>query len=351
MKNEFKGFIKALKSSDSLFVTRHGDKVYVLNPYAGVQLQAIAYQEYFVKDSPCFPPVNDGDSKAIKFRKKNDFDISDGGIKQPEKIFDTECPDIMEATQYLYDAVNLGVARIIVGAGKGMAVNTIYIDAIKDFGGLIESAQGTTGIVRITTGDIRFIMLPIRMDEKFEAVVNALISREENGDMTSYRKRIEELERQLKTVSGDLEKANDKIGIIENENAHLKAYIAAIETKAVQEADAVSEAEAEAEEPEEIKGIEVFDVEGYLEEVEDAEDRITDELIEALNETDGVTAELIGTWLWVTGNTKEHKETLKALGFRWSGKKQAWYMAPNSIKRNYKARYNNMDAVRQAHTA
>ena len=36
--------------------------------------------------------------------------------------------------------------------------------------------------------------------------------------------------------------------------------------------------------------------------------------------------ELIGSWLWVTGNTKEHKELLKSLGFRWASKKLAWYM-------------------------
>lgn len=347
MKNTFKGFIKALKSSDNMFVTRHGDTVFVLNPYSGVEIPNGVYKEFFVKDSPCFPPVNDGDIKTINFHKKNDFDISDTGIKEPEKIFNTDCVDIMERTKYLWET-DLGVARIIVGGDKGMAVNTLYIDAVEEFGGLIESAQGTTGIVRITSGDVRFIMLPIRTDAKFDAVVNAILKKGDT-DMTSYKKRVEELERQLRTMGNDLEEANKKIGILENDNAHLKAYIAAIESKAVQEADA--EAEAEAEEPEEIKGIEVFDVEGYLEEVEDAEDRITDELIEALNETDGVTAELIGTWLWVTGNTKEHKEILKSLGFRWSGKKQAWYMAPNAIKRNYKARYNNMDAVRQAHTA
>ena len=36
--------------------------------------------------------------------------------------------------------------------------------------------------------------------------------------------------------------------------------------------------------------------------------------------------ELIGSWLWVTGNTKEYKELLKSLGFRWASKKLAWYM-------------------------
>jgi len=35
--------------------------------------------------------------------------------------------------------------------------------------------------------------------------------------------------------------------------------------------------------------------------------------------------ELCGTWLWVTGSTYQAKDQLKAAGFRFSPKKQAWY--------------------------
>lgn len=48
-------------------------------------------------------------------------------------------------------------------------------------------------------------------------------------------------------------------------------------------------------------------------------------IIEALIRMSGLVIELCGSWLWVTGNTKEHKEELKALGFRYSSNKQAWY--------------------------
>lgn len=40
---------------------------------------------------------------------------------------------------------------------------------------------------------------------------------------------------------------------------------------------------------------------------------------------DDVTVELCGSWLWVTGNTKPHREPLKAAGYRWSSNKSAWY--------------------------
>lgn len=49
-------------------------------------------------------------------------------------------------------------------------------------------------------------------------------------------------------------------------------------------------------------------------------------IINALLKCDGLTIELCGSWLWITGNTKEHKDILKELNFRWSKNKAAWYL-------------------------
>lgn len=38
-----------------------------------------------------------------------------------------------------------------------------------------------------------------------------------------------------------------------------------------------------------------------------------------------LTIALIGTWLWVTGNTKTHKEQLKALGLKFHAGREAWF--------------------------
>lgn len=56
-------------------------------------------------------------------------------------------------------------------------------------------------------------------------------------------------------------------------------------------------------------------------------DNIADKLIEALNAIIGLglSIELCGTWIWVSGNTKEHKEALKSAGFKWASKKLMWY--------------------------
>lgn len=52
----------------------------------------------------------------------------------------------------------------------------------------------------------------------------------------------------------------------------------------------------------------------------------------ALN-LDGVEVELMGLWVWLTGNTRAHKETIKAntagepIKWVWAKEKQAWYYA------------------------
>lgn len=45
----------------------------------------------------------------------------------------------------------------------------------------------------------------------------------------------------------------------------------------------------------------------------------------ALLKLAGLEIELCGRWLWITGDTYQHRAALKALGCRWSGSKKAWY--------------------------
>ena len=49
------------------------------------------------------------------------------------------------------------------------------------------------------------------------------------------------------------------------------------------------------------------------------------DIILQLIRLDGLTIELCGCWLWVTGDTMKHKDALKAAGCRWSQNKKAWY--------------------------
>ena len=49
------------------------------------------------------------------------------------------------------------------------------------------------------------------------------------------------------------------------------------------------------------------------------------DIINGLIHCDGVQIDIVGSWVWLTGNTFEHKDTIKALGFKWANKKKAWY--------------------------
>lgn len=40
---------------------------------------------------------------------------------------------------------------------------------------------------------------------------------------------------------------------------------------------------------------------------------------------DGVSAELCGSWLWISGDTYDHRAELKSVGCMWSRSKQKWY--------------------------
>ena len=50
--------------------------------------------------------------------------------------------------------------------------------------------------------------------------------------------------------------------------------------------------------------------------------------------------ELCGRWLWIGGNTKQHKEELKACGCKWSNNKAKWYWhhVEDGTPYNHKAR-------------
>ena len=69
------------------------------------------------------------------------------------------------------------------------------------------------------------------------------------------------------------------------------------------------------------------------------------ELINQLFKLDGIEIEIIGCFVWVSGDTKPHKERLKALGFRWHRKKCCWYKSPDGYRRWGKGDY-SMDEIR-----
>lgn len=62
----------------------------------------------------------------------------------------------------------------------------------------------------------------------------------------------------------------------------------------------------------------------------------------------GFEIEICGAWVWVSGNTKPHKETLKAAGFFWSPKKLCWYFRSDDYKSHNRNTW-SMDQIRNAY--
>lgn len=63
---------------------------------------------------------------------------------------------------------------------------------------------------------------------------------------------------------------------------------------------------------------------------------------------DGLEVELCGRWLWIGGETKKHKEHLKALGCKWSKNKEKWsWHFPEDAAWQYKGKKSwSMDRIR-----
>lgn len=63
-----------------------------------------------------------------------------------------------------------------------------------------------------------------------------------------------------------------------------------------------------------------------------------------------VKIEIIGSWIWVSGNTMAYKDQLKEAGFWWSNKKKAWYYnGETEKKRHYSVGY-SLDQLRDMWT-
>lgn len=50
-----------------------------------------------------------------------------------------------------------------------------------------------------------------------------------------------------------------------------------------------------------------------------------EKIISLILHFENIKIELVGSWIWVSGDTKEIKEKLKKISFKWASKKKMWY--------------------------
>lgn len=70
----------------------------------------------------------------------------------------------------------------------------------------------------------------------------------------------------------------------------------------------------------------------YERETAETPDEFAD-IINTLVKLKDVEVELCGSWVWVSGNTKEYRDILKGLHFKWAHKKQAWYFHTETYRK------------------
>ena len=68
-------------------------------------------------------------------------------------------------------------------------------------------------------------------------------------------------------------------------------------------------------------------------------------IIETLLHLEGLDVELCGNWVWVSGNTKPHKDVFKELKMMWASKKKMWYWRADQFK-SYGRSNNSMSDIR-----
>ncbi len=64
-----------------------------------------------------------------------------------------------------------------------------------------------------------------------------------------------------------------------------------------------------------------------------AEDEKLREMLNKIIHFNGIDIELVGAWIWLSGNTYAHKKELKTLGFKWASQKKMWYWHSEAFRK------------------
>ncbi len=84
----------------------------------------------------------------------------------------------------------------------------------------------------------------------------------------------------------------------------------------------------------------------------DEEDRYNygeelENILTTLSGLSGVVYEVIGNWVWISGETREHKGELNEMGCKWAPKKKQWFYRPEEHKSRWNRKEHSMDEIRE----
>ncbi|MDE7430852.1 MAG: J domain-containing protein [Lachnospiraceae bacterium] len=74
-------------------------------------------------------------------------------------------------------------------------------------------------------------------------------------------------------------------------------------------------------------------------------DKALREVLQKIINFDGIEIEIVGAWLWVSGNTYSYKKELKEIGFKWANTKKQWYYHTEAYRKKSRKSL-SMDDIR-----
>lgn len=85
---------------------------------------------------------------------------------------------------------------------------------------------------------------------------------------------------------------------------------------------------------------------GYSKNMYDWEnDKAIRETLEKIINFEAVDIEIIGAWIWISGNTYNYRNQLKESGFKFASKKKAWYFHTEAFRKTSRKKL-SMDDIR-----
>jgi hypothetical protein len=69
-----------------------------------------------------------------------------------------------------------------------------------------------------------------------------------------------------------------------------------------------------------------------------------EKIISQILHYENINIEIVGAWIWISGETKEIKEHLKSLGFKWARAKKMWYFG--ELKKTSSRGKKSMEEIR-----
>ncbi|MDE6608845.1 MAG: J domain-containing protein [Lachnospiraceae bacterium] len=62
-------------------------------------------------------------------------------------------------------------------------------------------------------------------------------------------------------------------------------------------------------------------------------DKALREVLQKIINFDGIEIEIVGQWIWISGNTFTYKKELKEIGFKWASQKKQWFWHSENFRK------------------